>query len=434
LIEGEKEEVLLTTLLKICSERGWLKERGKQRTDSTHIEGAIRITNRLVCTGEALRAALNSLASVVPHWLSARVGSEWYERYERRIEDFRLPKEAKKREEWAEQIGQDGLQLLQWVKQAEQAGWLREIPAVEILRQIWIQQFWVEEGKIRFRSNQDIPPASVLISSPYDPEARMSVKRDTAWTGYKVHISETCDDETPHLITHVETTSSTTQDMEMTTVIHEQLERKQLLPSEHFMDTGYVDGEHLVTSQEQYGVELIGPVTQNASWQTKDAQGYDNSQFTVDWENRTVTCPQGKTSKKWTIRQNEKFPGAVRAQFAKKDCLACPVRAQCTRAAVNPRQITLRSQSQHQAIQRARQRQTTAQFKERYAKRSGVEGTISQAVRAFDLRRSRYLGTDKTHLQHLLAATALNVVRLFQWHLDPTPFQPRVSRFAALAP
>jgi transposase len=434
LIEAGKEEVFLTTLLKICQECGWLKERGKQRTDSTHIEAAIRITNRLVCTGETLRAALNSIAGVVPDWLRAHVPSEWYERYERRLEDFRLPKDAKKREQWAEQIGRDGSQLLHWVREADAPAWLREIPAVEILRQVWIQQFWVEEGKIRLRSNQRIPPASVLISSPYDPEARMSVKRETVWTGYKVHITETCDDEAPHLVTHVETTSSTTQDMEMTNVIHEQLEHKQLLPSEHFMDTGYVDGEHLVTALEQYGVELIGPVTQNASWQTKDAQGYDNSQFAVDWEKQTVTCPQGKTSKKWTIRQDEKFPGAVRAQFAKKDCLACPVRAQCTRAATNPRQISLRSQSQHQAIQQARQRQTTSDFKERYAKRSGVEGTISQAVRAFDLRRSRYIGTDKTHLQHLFAATALNVVRLFQWHLDPAPFNPYVSPLAALAP
>jgi transposase len=434
LIEGGVEEVLLTSLLKICQERGMVKERGKQRTDSTHIEGAIRVTNRLVCAGEMLRAALNDLAIVAPDWLRAHVPVEWYERYERRMEDFRLPKEASKREAFAGQIGEDGSQLLQWITEADATAWLREIPSVEILRQVWIQQFWVEEGKIHFRSNQSIPPASRLISSPYDPEAHMSIKRDTVWTGYKVHLTETCDDDAPHLIIHVETTPSTTQDMEMTDVIHEQLERKQLLPSEHFMDTGYVDGEHLVTSQKQYGVELIGPVTQNPSWQTKEAQGYDNTQFSIDWEHQRVTCPQGKTSKKWTVKQDKMTSGVVRAQFAKKDCIACSVRAQCTHAAVNPRQIVFRQQEQHQAIQQARQRQTTTEFKERYAKRSGVEGTISQAVRAFDLRRSRYIGTDKTHLQHLLAATALNVVRLFQWHLDPTPFKPYVSRFAALAP
>jgi transposase len=60
LIEGGLEETLLTTLLEVCRKRGWLKERGKQRTDSTHIEATIRTMNRIECVGETLRAALNS--------------------------------------------------------------------------------------------------------------------------------------------------------------------------------------------------------------------------------------------------------------------------------------------------------------------------------------------------------------------------------------
>ena len=91
----------------------------------------------------------------------------------------------------------------------------------------------------------------------------MSVKRDTKWTGYKVHLTETCDNDLPHLVTHVETTESTKLDMEMTGVIHQALESKQLLPSEHFTDTGYVDGEHLTTAEKRYGVELIGPIAPN---------------------------------------------------------------------------------------------------------------------------------------------------------------------------
>jgi transposase len=247
LIEGGLEEVILTTLLNICRERGWLKERVKQRTDSTHIEAAIRLTNRMVCVGETLRAALNSLAVVVPDWLVMHVPQEWYDRYEKRMEDFHFPKEASKCVPMIEQIGCDGSDLLKWVIEADAPIWLREIPAVETLRQVWIQQFYVEEGKARHRSNDNTPPASKLIVSPYDREARISVKRDTEWTGYKVHLTETCDDDLPHLIVHVETTPSTTQDMEMTDVIHEALERKQLLPSEQYADTGYVDGEHLVT-------------------------------------------------------------------------------------------------------------------------------------------------------------------------------------------
>jgi transposase len=230
LIKGGLEEVLLTTLLTICQESGLLKERGKQRTDSTHIEAAIRNLNRIECVGETLRATLNSLAVVVPDWLRAHVPQEWYDRYEKRMEAFRMPKEATKRGALVEQIGRDGFDLLKWVREADAPSWLREIPAAEILRQVWLQQFWVEEGHIQWRSNENIPPASHLISSPYDTQAHMSIKRDTIWTVYKVHLTETCDDQAPHLIIHVETTSATTQDMEMTTVIHQELECKQLLP------------------------------------------------------------------------------------------------------------------------------------------------------------------------------------------------------------
>jgi transposase len=261
----------------------------------------------------------------------------------------------------------------------------------------------------------------------------MSIKRETEWTGYKVHLTETCDDDLPHVVMHVETTASTTQDMEMTDVIHQELESKQMLPSDHYMDTGYGDGEHLVTSEKRYGVDLIGPVAQNGSWQARDANAYDNSQFLIDWEEKVVTCPEGKTSKKWTVKQNSDGHEEIRARFGEKECKMCLARPLCTRAAVNPRQIVLRPREQHEAIQAARQRQTPKEFQERYAKRSGIEGTISQGTRAFDLRASRYLGMDKTHLQHLLIAVAINVTRLFSWHMGVTPAMPRISSFASLA-
>jgi len=178
---------------------------------------------------------------------------------------------------------------------------------------------------------------------------------------------------------------------------------------------------------------LIGPVALNPSWQAKDPQAYDNSKFSIDWENEIVTCPEGRTSKKWTIKPEEKGQEAIVARFGELDCRACPARALCTHSAVHPRQIALRPKEQHEAIQAARNRQTTKGFQERYAKRSGIEGTISQGVRAFDLRTSRYIGLKKTHLQHVLTATAMNVRRLFQWKMEDTPFKHRISRFAALA-
>ncbi len=393
----------------------------------------MRAMNRLECAGETLRAALEQLAVVVPDWLRVHVPQDWYDRYGKRMEEYRFPKEATKRQALAEQIGQDGWNLLTWVREADAPVWLREIPAVEILRAVWIQQFWVDAEQIRWRSDDMIPPAARLLPSPYESDARRSVKRDTVWTGYKVHLTETCHENTPHIILHVETTAATAHDMTITDVIHEELDHKQFLPGEHLMDAGYVDGEHIVNSMRPYEIELVGPVALNGTWQAKEAKGFDISQFKIAWEHHLVTCPEGKTSRKWTPRKDFQSFEVIRAQFGKADCLACPSRSQCPRSATTPRQVIFRTQEQHEAIQTARQRQTTKEFKERYAKRSGIEGTISQGVRAFDLRDCRYRGDTKTHLQHIFIATAMNIVRLFRWSIGDTPSQPRISQFAALA-
>ena len=111
-------------------------------------------------------------------------------------------------------------------------------------------------------------------------------------------MTETCDDDWPHLIIHTETTSSIIPDIEMTDVIHQELESKQLLPSEHYIDAGYMDAEHLFTSEKHYAIELIGPLAKSGGWQMRDMKAYDNSKFAVDWKQQIVTCPEGKTSKK----------------------------------------------------------------------------------------------------------------------------------------
>jgi len=359
LLAGGQEEVLLNTVLQLCRERGWLKERGKQRTDSTHVLAAIRTMNRLECVAETLRAALNSLAVVVPEWLRVQVPPEWYDRYGTRTEAYRFPKEASKRQTLTEQIGFDGWCLLTALNSAEAPAWLAAVPAVEMLRRVWVQQFWLDDGVVRWRPDTDIPLASLLISSPCDPEAHLSIKRSTVWTGYKAHLTETCDEDLPHLLIHVETTPATTQDMELTEPIHQALAMKHLLPAEHVMDTGYVDGAHLVNSHTRYGVELLGPVTSSPSWQSRAGQGFDHAGFTIDWQAKQATCPQGKLSRKWTLKQDGTTPEVIRIQFGKQDCLNCPCRSDCTTALSNPRQLVVRPQAQFEAIQAARHRQPT---------------------------------------------------------------------------
>ena len=433
LLTGSQEEQVLEILLGRLQEKGWLKAGGKQRTDSTHVLAAIRNLNRLKGVGETLRATLNDLATVAPDWLSEWVPGEWFDRYSCAIEEYRLPKGIPARQAYAETIGRDGMQLLSAIYD-DGPDWLRQIPSVDILRQTWVHQYFVDDGNVKLRSAKDLPPAGQRYDSPYDPQARYGNKRSTTWTGYKVHLTETCDKNSLHLITHVETTQAHISDTNQTQPIHEALDGKALLPKEHVVDAGYVDGPLLVDSLQEFGIELIGPVRPDVSWQAKAANGYDLSQFQIDWEKHQVTCPEGKHSKCWTPSKDAWDNPTIRIKFSRTDCRLCPHRDLCTKGKSEPRSLTLRPQAEHEAIQAVRQAQLTEEWKSRYNVRAGIEGTLSQGIRVFGMRRTRYIELAKTHLQHVLTAAAMNVVRLANWLAGVPRAKTRTSRFAALNP
>lgn len=436
LLEGQAETLLFETLLSRCQGAGLLKRRGRQRTDSMHVLAAIGTLNRLECLGQTLRHALDTLAVVVPQWLQSRVSAEWYERYAGRFAEYRLPQGRAERQILAETLGADGLWLLKQIdEEPTTPAWLREVPAVEVLRRVWIQQFYASDQEpVRWRDAEDLPPASILIVSPYDIEARYGKKRQTAWMGYKVHLTETCDQDRPHLITDVQTTPAPVVDSETLAPIQANLAAHERLPAHQLVDTGYMSAANLVASQQTYGVSLLGPVNLDTRWQAKAQQGFEMAAFHLDWEAQTATCPQGRISTHWEPTKDRHHQPIVRIQFARSDCQTCQTREHCIRPSASLRRLTVRPQEHHQALQAARERQTTAEFKAQYAKRAGVEGTLSQGVRVGDLRRSRYIGLAKTHLHHLLTATALNLLRVGAWLAGTPHARTRRSPFAALAP
>ena len=132
--------------------------------------------------------------------------SDWYKRYEFKIQDHRLPKKKEERNNLAIEIAADGFYLLDRIYSESTPLWLRQIEAVEIWRQVWVQQFYLDLNQnIELRNQKNCPPPAILINSPYETEARAGNKRTQTWMGYKVHLSETCDEDSPHLITYVET-------------------------------------------------------------------------------------------------------------------------------------------------------------------------------------------------------------------------------------
>src|SRR4051794_22219895 len=432
LITGGAEHLLLEAMLATCKAHGLVKARTRQRTDSTHVLAAIRTLNRLELVGETLRAALNSLATVAAQWLRSWVPPAWFDRYAARVEESRLPKGEEARSAHGEAIGGDGFQLLDAAYGPSAPAWLGQVPAVEILRRVWLAQFYLDEGRVRLRKAGDLPPAGQRIDSPYDPEATLGNKRSTTWTGYKVHLTETCEDEEVHLITNVETTPAVTADVDQTAPIHTALEAKGLLPGDHLLDAGYVDAEPLVDSQSEHGVRLVGPVRPDVSWQGQAGQGFDISHFAIDWGARRVTCPEGKTSVLWKRGRDRWGNEVIHTEFARRDCLACRSRALCTRATTEGREMTLRPRERHEALQAARRQQETSAWKAEYAVRAGIEGTLSEGVRGFGLRRCRYVGLAKAHLQHVITATAMNLSRLAAWLAGVPHGRTRVSRFARL--
>jgi transposase len=437
LIEGRAEQLLLDKLLDRFKALKLLKAGGRQRTDSTHLLAAVRQLNRLEFMGETLRSALNALATADPVWLRSQLEPDirlnWVERYGVRVEDYRLPQKPQERQEHACVIGQDGFQLLETLWAHDTPAQLRELEAIKVLREVWLHQYSRDGDQVQWRDPKELAPTGSLISSPYDPQAHYGNKRSKQWLGYKVHLSESCDEQAPRLITNVQTTPATVLDVEMLEPIQHALAAKELLPTQHLVDAGYPDAQSLVNSQVQYQLEVIGPVAVSQRWQAREGPGYSADQFTIDWSLQRVSCPQGQLNKSWSHSQDGNGNELIYVLFDRQTCHACPARSLCTRSVTGGRGLSLRPQAQHEALQAARLRQTSPQFKEQYKLRAGVEGNFSQGERICGMRQCRYIGLAKTHLQQVASATAMNIIRALNW-LEGKPLaKTRKSSFARLA-
>ncbi|HEV2121638.1 MAG TPA: hypothetical protein VGW38_02550, partial [Chloroflexota bacterium] len=199
------------------------KARGKQRTDSTRILAVVRGLNRLGLVGETMRHTMDVLSTVALEWLRGCVREEWTQRYVRRLDDHRLPKSKDARQAAGEQIGADGHELLDAIYSEDAPAWLREVSALETLRRVWLQNFFHDQdGNVKWRTSEiGIPPSIKFVDSPFDPEARYARKFTTSCAGYRVHITETCEERLPNIITDVQTAPGPVADGDATPLIHE---------------------------------------------------------------------------------------------------------------------------------------------------------------------------------------------------------------------
>ena len=462
--EGGLELVALDALLARLAADGLVKAGGKQRTDSTHVVAAVAALNRLELAGESVRAALEALTAACPDWVAQRICvPDFARRYGTPMTSWRPPQSEARREELAIAYARDGYALLEAIYDSSSPGWLRELPATDVLRRVLLQNYTraITDGKevIKRREKEPegdgLPPGHARIASPYDTDARWGVKREEFWLGYKLHVTETCDDApactcrpaaagipdrghdkgcahltAPNLVTHVATTDATVTDNQMTSVTHQDLAARNLAPGRHYLDSGYLSAALVVSALTTWGIALIGPLLADTSAQARAGAGYARADFTADYDAQTVTCPQGKTSASWSpCTQHGK--DAIVATFSARDCGPCPARPQCTTNSKHQRQLTLPPRDLAEAQAAARAAEKTTGFQADYARRAGVEGTMHQAA-SHGARRARYRGLPKTRLDHAYMATALNLLRLDAYWTGTPLDRQRTSHLARL--
>ena len=457
------EQVALDALLARLVSEGLVKAGGRQRTDSTHVVAAVAALTRLQLAGESVRAALEALAAAHPAWLDQRVCvADFARRYGTPMTSWGPPLSSPEQDELAIAYARDGYGLLEAVYDNAAPPWLRELPAVDVLRRVLLQNYTrtiTEDGRevIRRREKQPegdgLPPGHARIASPYDTDARWAARRDaSSWLGYKLHITETCDDPPPcscrpagtgargehgktcahlvfpNLITNVATSDATVTDNQMTEPVQDALAARNLAPGRHYADSGYLSAALVVSALATWGIALIGPLLADTSAQARAGAGYARADFSVDYDTKTVTCPQGKTAANWTpCTQHGK--DAIVATFSTRDCRPCPARALCT--AGKQRQLSLLPRDLAQAQAAARTVEQTIPFQADYARRAGVEGTMHQAA-SHGARRARYRSLPKTRLDHVYMACALNLLRLQAFWTGTPLDRRRTSHLARL--
>jgi transposase len=410
LLEHEAEGRVFEQLVGEFRAMGLIKERGRQRTDSIAMLMSVRRLSRLELVVETLRLAVGAILKADREWAEKVIPPSWEERYGER---FVLQRH--RREEWAEHdkhAGEDGQWFLTRVEGAGAPAEIRSLPEVQVLKTVWAQQFREAEGKIVYQAGTSYD-GHTQIQTPHDPEARYSRKRIQEWVGGKVQVTETDDEGYPHIITDIAGTCSSQTDYEALPEIQERLKERDCLPEKQYVDSGYMSGPNLATS-DRNNIDLFGPPCPVVSNQSKLPNGITTDQFVIDVEKQTATCPAG-----FCAAPDYGWKGKIRFRFPDEVCAACPLRERCC---TGKRGRTVCVGLSYPRLQEARKRQKTEAFKEEYHKhRSGVEGCLSALARGNGMRVSRYTGNRKRHLQVVFSGSAANLERVAHWLAGERP-------------
>ena len=468
LVTHQAERRVFDAFLRRLKERGFLKGRAVQRTDSLAIIAAVRELSLLELVMETLRLALEAVPRHDPAWLKAHVPEDWLHHYGPWTQAERLIRETGSRasaeaQRLLSRAGQDGFALLEALE-AEDAALLRSLAAVDVLRTVWTQQYQRSEPRqgplpaasgaesnktveadvkaeadVKIRSSVQTRPAPALddgqrgrvIITPHDPQARWATKQGHAWAGYKLHLTETATEDAPLLITDLDIVAAAAHDSQAVDPIQARLRACGLLPDTHLADAGYVNGL-TIQSSLGCGVSLLGPISADILGPARKDTILPPEAFAIDVENQQATCPGGHSARLWSLyqRSSRKGRSLIAIAWDKQTCSQCPLRSQC----LPPGQVqrVLRLSPYYTLLTNRRAEQKTVAFRERYRRRAGIEATFSHLVNVHRARRTPYCGAAKTLCRYAALAVGVNLRRVALWEAGQRPQRQRLSPLARL--
>lgn len=409
LLAGEKERLAFDAVLQLLVDEGWVPKRSKQRIDSTHVCGLLARMSRLERARETIRLVLIAVER------EGKLPAHWEPMWETYVEskiDARVA--ADKLKAQSLQAGADMETILAWA--LEQGGdWTRAEP-MGVLERVLRENYEADEnGQKQQRRAQ--PPGAV--HNPHEPQAQWSTKsttKDKEWVGYKTQVAETVQDEprergepTRNFIAAIVTQEAIASDKAgMAEVFARQAAFGLEPPGVTYVDGAYVSALALKDHHDQ-GRELMGP----APAPPDRGKVFTAEAFEVNVAERSAVCPAGKANTQCS-RLEEGKTGKVSYRFEWKGklCGACPRRGECVSPAQSHRTLTVGEHHGH--LQSRRKEMHTERFKKEMHRRNGIEGTQSELIRAYGLRKARYRGLAKVRLQNHLIGTACNLRRLFR--------------------
>jgi len=406
LLTGQQERLAFDAILQLLVDHGWLPRRSRQRLDSTHVCGLLSAMSRLGCVRETLRLALEELER---HGPLPEFCSPLWERYVESKLDSRISMEVVKAK--TQEAGKDAQMLLAWSRQQGPA--IDERPQMQLLARVFVENFELDEpGACSVTRAQ---PAGA-VHNPHEPEAQWcskSTTRDKSWIGYKTQVAETVQEEprapgepTRSIITAVITQNATESDPSgMAQVFREQAEQGLETPDVLYVDGAYVSAEGLHEAQT-HGRELLGPARPSPKFD----RVLPVDQFDVHVEDRKAVCPAGQTNSQCSRIQEDKAGNTIyRMEWNKAVCQVCPLRSQCLGNRQTHR--TIEVGQWHSLLQARRREMQTEAFRQDMHHRNGIEGTQSELVRAYGLRRARYRSLAKVRLQNYFIGAACDIRR-----------------------